>query len=327
MKSVLAALAPAISRFRFEVQSVAETAKGLLHAEANTTPKGSFLGAFAGGRIDPARFEMISAGADPLDAASKKMLGRMLTSLEELTALKDEDFVLSVAPGENFGDAVRARLATLGSLFAMSTLVELIRRRSYDAATHGTYFAAMPFERWTAAQRKVALPLVVAVSGADLDEFAIGPLLDGCVRFVLLVDEPCAAAPLARLISPGVFVAQADDATACERARDLEAPAVIAIMSGNEARFIHDPRNGTAPWQRLQVTKLTETPPRKSVGARSVWRQRDDLAHLKSLAEQPSLPAEPADALVAAIGGEMTDPAERLTSWLVEQSHVSPPAA
>lgn len=323
----LAALAPQISRFRFEVQSVAEGAKALLLAETNATPAGASLGAFAGGRIDPVLFGVISADRAPLDTASKKLLRLIVTSLDTLSGTGDAGFTLTVGAGENFGAAVRGRLATLGSVFVMSALVDLIRRRSYDAATHGALLDAFPFESWTAAQRKLAPPLVVSVAGTDLDEFALASLLDGGVRLVLLVEGQCAAAPLTRLISPGVFVAQADDVAVCERAKDLEAPAVVAIMSGTEARFIHDPRAGAAPWQRLQVTRLPESLPRKSVGARSAWRQRDDLAHLRSLAEQPSLPSEPAGALVAAIGGDVPDATDRLTSWLLDQSSASPTPA
>ena len=120
--------------------------------------------------------------------------------------------------------------------------------------------------------------------------------------------------------SPGVFVAQAGDVKVLERITDFDGPAVIAVMSGSEARFVHDPRAGSAMWQRIEVTHMPAAQPRKSFGARSAWQQRDDLAHLKALTQQPVLPAARAEVLVAAGGIGSYDPTERLTAWLLDQS-------
>src|SRR5665811_2641042 len=78
--------------------------------------------------------------------------------------------------------------------------------------------------------------LVIRLDGRDLDAFELAPLIDGCVRLILLVEEPSPPAPLARLVSPGVFVAQSGDMKVLERVTDFDGPAVIAVMNGAEAR-------------------------------------------------------------------------------------------
>jgi hypothetical protein len=211
-------------------------------------------------------------------------------------------------------------MAALGSAFGAATLVDLVRRRTYDPAQHDLPLETYPFEQWTTAERRLAPPLVIRLEGRDLDAFELAPLIDGWVRLVLLVAEPCTAAPLARLISPGAFVAQAGDMKVLERVADFDGPAVIAVMSGSEARFVHDPRAGSAMWQRIELTHMPAAQPRKSLGARSAWQQRDDLSHLKALTQQPVLPANPAELLVASGVAGGFDPAERLTAWLLDQS-------
>jgi len=95
---------------------------------------------------------------------------------------------------------------------------------------------------------------------------------------------------------------------------------VIALMNGPEARFVHDPRAGSAMWQRIEVTHMPAGQARKSLGARSAWQQRDDLSHLKALIQQPVLPANSGEVLIASGVAGGFDPAERLTAWLLDQS-------
>ncbi|MDO8502544.1 MAG: hypothetical protein Q7S20_11945 [Gemmatimonadaceae bacterium] len=318
--AALSAVRPQIALFRFAVSGTLERARATLASESGPSQTRVALGDFAGGRIDPDRFAMVSAGSAPLDVIGRAVVERAAEALESLLRAGDEEFVVDVHPGTSPAAAIRARMTTLGSAFGAATLVELVRRRTYDPVQHGLPFKEHPFEKWTAGERKLAPPVVVRVDGRDLDAFELAPLLDGCVRLVLLVDEPCPPAPLARLVSPGVFVAQAGDMKVVEKVADLDGPAVIAVMKGTEARFVHDPRAGSAIWQRIEVTHMPDTQPRKSLGTRSAWQQRDDLAHLKALVEQPVLPANSADALIAAIGGGNADPAERLTAWLLDQS-------
>lgn len=317
--AALSALRPQISLYRFAVSSTIERAGETLASESRPSQARVALGNFAGGRIDPERFAMVSSASGPLDVISRAVVERATEVLESISRAGDEAFVVVVQPGESPAAAIRDRLATLGSAFGAAALVELVRRRTYDPAQHGLLFEGYPFVKWTIAERKLAPPLVVQLDGRNLDPFDLAPLIDGTIRLVLLVDGQCAPAPLARLISPGAFVAQADDMKILERLTGFDGPAVVAIMNGNEARFVHDPRTGSAMWQRIDVTRVPDGQPRKSFGARSAWQQRDELAHLVACSAQPVLPSDTADALLAAIGGGMSDPAERLTAWLLDQ--------
>ncbi len=318
--AALAALRPRMAAFRFAVSGALERASSTLASGSGSGQARGTLGDFGGRLIDADRFAMISSGAGPLDPLAQAAVECAAVVLETFLRAGDEEFVVDVSPGRPLAAAIRARLATLGSVFGAATVIDQVRRRTYDPAQHQSLLDGHPFELWSAAERKFAPPLVVRVDGGDLDPFELAPLIDGWVRLVLLVTEPCTAAPLARLVSPGVFVAQAGDMKVLERVTDFDGPAIIAVMSGAEARFIHDPRAGSAMWQRIEVTHMPAAQPRQSLGARSAWQQRDDLSHLKALIQQPVLAANPAEVLVAAGSSGSYDPAERLTAWLLDQS-------
>jgi len=318
--AVLSALRPHFSVFRFFVSATLERARKTLVSESEPGQMRSSLGKFASGRIDPNRFAMVSSGAAPLDNIACAVIDRATEALESILNAGNEQFVVDVPAGGSVSEAIQSRLARIGAAFEAGTLVELVRRRAYDPQKHDASLRGLAFSKWSAGERKLAPPFVVRLEGRDLDPFALGPFVDGCMRLILIVDEPCAPAPLARLISPGVFVAQTSDAKALDKLIDLETPAVVAIMKGAEARFVHDPRAGLVMWQRLQVTHMPDPLPRKSIGSRSAWHQREDVTHLKSLVEPPSLPSNAVGALAPGVNGGFGDPVERLTAWLLDQS-------
>ena len=317
--AALTALRPQISLFRFAVSGTIERAKNILASESGPRQTEVTLGDFASGLIDSDRFAMVSSGNEPLDTVGKAVISRSIEVLESLIQMGDEAFVIDMLPDVSPSAAIRARLANLGSAFGAGTIVELVRRRIYDPTHHGFPNAGHAFEKWTASERTLAPPLVVRVEGRDLDPSEFAPFLDGSMRLVVLVNGPSSVAPLARLVSPGAFVAQVSDVSVLERLNDLLAPVIVAVMSGPEARFIHDPRAGSSMWQRLTVTDLPEMQIRKSLGNRSSWQQREDVTHLKSLITPPSLTSRSGDSLTAGMTGT-TDPAERLTAWLIEQA-------
>jgi hypothetical protein len=317
--AALAALRPRMAAFRFAVSGALERAGSTLASESGAGQARGTLGDFGGRLIDADRFAMISSGAGPLDPVAQAAVECAAVVLETFLRAGDEEFVVDVSPGTSLAAAIRGRLATLGSVFGAATVIDQVRRRTYDPAQYQSLLDGHSFELWSAAERRFAPPLVVSADGSDLDPFALAPLIDGWVRIILVVREPSTAAPLARLVSPGAFVAQSGDTKVLERIADFDGPAVIALMNGPEARFVHDPRGGSTIWQRIEVTHMPDAPPRKLPGVRSGWQQRDDLSHLKALVQQPALAANSAEALVAPSGGSF-DPAERLTSWLLDQT-------
>ena len=313
--SALSALRPAIGRYRLAASEALERAKAMLAFEPGPDRTRAALGEFAAGRVDPERFALVSSGADPLDATGREVVEHVVELLEDVLSASDEQFLVTVAPAGNTAEAIRARLAGLGAVHAAARILDLVKRHGYDRVRHGSPSDGYPFERWTAAERALAPPLVVRLDGTSLDALELAPLVDGRMRLVLIVDGPAAPAPLARLVSPGALIAQVDDASSLAGLAELDGPAVVAVMQGQEARFVHDPRAGTAPWQRIRVDRMPTVPPRKTLGSRSAWQQRDDLAHLKALVEPPSLAHSAAGA-----GNGHADPTDRLTAWLIEQS-------
>jgi hypothetical protein len=312
--AALSALSPQISLFRFALSGSLERARKTLASESGPSHTVVALGDFATGLIDAERFSMISSGSPPLDTVGRAVVERAAEVIESILDGADEEFVVRVQSGGTPAVAVRARMAALGAAFEAAMLVELVRRRSYDPGHHSLPFNGYPFEKWTVAERRLAPPLVVHLDGRDLDAFDFAPLMDGCVRLVLVADEPCTPAPLARLVSPGVFVAQTGDSKVLEQLADFNGPAIVALMSGTEARFVHDPRAGSTMWQRIKVTHMPDAQPRKSLGARSAAQQRDDLAHLKALVEPPVL------APTAAAGAAAEDASDKIAAWLIGQA-------
>ncbi len=316
VESALAAVAGRISLFRSAVAGTLDRARRTLESENGQARAGVELGEFASGRIDPAKFAMISAGAAPLDQAAKAALESATKVLEEIAQEDDGQFVVEVLPGRSVGSAIRNQLKVLGAGFAASELIEHVRRRTFDAAQQRRPADGLPFDRWSATERKFAPPLVVSIEGSDLDPFEIAPFVDGCVHLVLLVNGGCAPAVLSRLISPGVFVAQCEDLHAVGSIAEFDGPAVIALMGGG-ALFDHDPRRGGSAWQRLRVVRMPDASARRGPGSRSTAQQREDIGVLRMLAEEPRFPANPPDALMAAIGAGGADPVDRLTEWVL----------
>lgn len=313
--AALVALRPAIERYRLAASAALERARAMLAFEPGPGRTRAALGAFASGRIDPERFALVSAGADPLDAAGRDAVGHVVQLLEDILSASEEQLVVTVAPAGSAAVAIRARLAGLGTAFAAARILDLVKRHGYDRARHGSPSDGFPFERWTAAERALAPPLVVRLDGTSLDAPELAPLVDGRVHLLLVVDGPTSPAPLARIISPGALIAQVDDVSSLGGLAGFDGPAVIAVMQGQEARFVHDPRAGSSLWSRIRVDRMPTVPPRKTLGSRSAWQQRDDLAHLKALVEPPRLAHSAAGA-----GNGHVDPADRLTAWLIEQS-------
>lgn len=318
--AALAGVSPQISLFRFEVYRALERARKVLASDAGQSSDKSALGEFAKGRIDPARFAMVSDQPDPLDGLGRALARRAVAWLETLATSGDEQFVVDVVSGSSAAEAIASRLEILGNAFGAAALVDLVHRRRHDPLHHSKLPDTNPFASWSAAQKRLAPPLIVKLNGEDLDASALTPFLDGSVRLVLVVNGAAPPAALARLISPGVFVAQAKDTQVLGSAVEFEGPCVIALIQASEALFTHDPRRGVAAWQRLNVTFMPDSIPRKSLGIWSAWQQREELAQLKALAVQPAFPTNSGDALIAAVGGAAVDPAERLTAWLLEQS-------
>ena len=294
-RQALQALAAPRERFLSAVATAVEQVRGYLNTH-RTPPAGPVaqslaeLGGFAAGRIDAARFAALFQGGDPLDAASLARVERALGVLQEVAAAGDDLFHVSVASGADLYGVVNGALARAGRAFGAAQTVELVRTGRFRVDEHGDQLYAFPFRRWNRAERQIAPPLVVEVDGADLRAGVLAEFLDGAQKIVLIVHGLLAPAPLARLVTPGVFVLQTTDPAELKKLAATEAPAVAALVGEGAARFTHDPAAGQTLAARLAVQALPTDRLAGPLGGLSAFQMADELRHLELLATGPHPP-------------------------------------
>lgn len=321
----LAALAAPLASYRAMLRATLEQverelAEGGSAAEGRTERARVELGSFAAGRIDAARFaELFPGGAGPSPAA-RQGLERAASTLRELAERGDERFAVTVPAGDSARRWVANALADVGRAFGAALVAEYARRGIYDAREHDELLRAFPFARWNRAERRAAPPLVIVLEGADLRAGMLAEFMDVGLRFVLVVSGPATPAPLARLVTPHVLVAQTDDAALVERVARVEGPAVVALVPEGAARFVHDPGAGTEPWQRLAVSFVPAAAPARPVGGVSAWQQAEELALLGALARKPVPAVEQGAGAAAPRPVVSADPVDRLAAWLLAQA-------
>jgi hypothetical protein len=279
------------------------------------------LGAFAGGRIDAERFGSLFVGGSPLDAVSLARVEAALHELARIADAGDDLFHAEVRRGADLHLVAGHALASAGRAFGAAQAVELIRSGRWDVTRHAELLQPFPFRRWNRAERQIAPPLVVEVEGGAAHAGGLAELMDGEQKIVLLVGEPSPPAPLARLVTPGVFVMQTTDAADLARLGSFPGPAVAALVPEGAARFVHDPAAGRTLRERLTVSHLPDGEP-AAIEGYTVFQQREELALLRELSSVPAAPApapEPAAAESAPPEPPVGD-ADRLAEWLLRQS-------
>lgn len=281
------------------------------------------LGPFAAGRIDAGRFGALFTGSGPLDAVSLVRVEDALAVLTRVAAAGDGLFRVELEPGGDLRLAVAHALAYAGRAFAAAQVVARIRagRAGEAAATHEGF----PFRRWNRAERQIAPPLVVELDGADLHPAGLADFLDGAMKLVLVVRGAMAPAPLVRLVTPGVWVAQTDDPAALDALAAVPGPAIAALVPQGAARFVHDPAGGAVLGRRLRVDFLPGNGKALALGGVSPFQQHEELAWLMELAAAPAAGPVSGDAAPAAGPGSTSADTsgaqvERLAAWLIRQA-------
>jgi hypothetical protein len=315
------ALSPALDEFRSAVATAAEEVRAYRahHEEATADPVGFLqkeLGSFAQGRVDPLRL----AGLLRVEEAPDPLTDRLMQEAHELfTAIMKggrASFHVVVPSGGDLRDAVRDALAELGRAFGMAHAVEKARDRTYDPDTDHQLLHPYPFHRWSPLQKEVAPPLVVEVEGADLRASGLVEFLDGWQKIVLVVRGAAPPAALARLVSPAVYVAQAEAGTGLERTGELaavEGTGIVAVFEADAGAlpFVHRP--GLA----LEVDRDDLAAVIEAVGRRKGQPGILDLRHLESLTALPG----PVSAGSESRKGEKT--VDQLAAWLLSRTDLS----
>jgi len=328
--AALEAVAPRVEAFRSGVATAgerlrAELADGRGAGEDRTAQVAEELGRFAEGRIDPERFAALFAVGKAAEPKALKGLEAASAVFEEFSSAGTDPFVAEVPEGGDLRDTVRDALTGIGRVLGAARVVELTRRNKFKSKEHGKLLKGFPFRRWNPGERGMAPPLVVTVEADDLQASGLGEYMDGGVKLVLVVKGETEAAPLAAVISPGVFVAQTAKAEVLQRLAESQYPGVALYLEKegpNVARFVHDPAAGTSSAERLTIEAIPEIPKGRARGA---TKDADALAHLEALAVASSAggesgsngQGEEAAALSAAA------PADRLAAWLLQQSDLS----
>jgi hypothetical protein len=280
------------------------------------------LGAFAEGLIDASRFPVQVGDGKTLDDSSADLLRRAGEALDGLSGAKPEDFVLTVPEGGDVSAAVEKALARLGRAFGAAELAKQARVGGAGTDAALDRLSSYPAAEWRVRERELAPPLVVSTPGGGLDLAGLRNLLEGSQILVLLAEGPCPPAPLASLLSPGVFLLQTTNPDELAGLGDLEGPAVIALLPEGAAEWVHDPRGGETLAARLTVRALPGGDEIKPMDGLSAWRQREDLAHLAVMADAakggPAVGAASSENGVQ--GGEPAEPVDLLAAWLIRQA-------
>ena len=310
------------TQYRSAVAATLEDVRGQLtlhgaNASERTTQLKTELGEFAAGRIDAERLGGLLGEKTQLAPAALERLERAATTLREVANQGDALMQLQVAPGEDLTAAVRSRLASIGRAFGAARVAAARHAATPMTQQEEAVLRALPFRDWTAAERRLAPPLIVSLHGADLRPAGLAEFHDGLQRIVLIVDGECAPASLVRLITPAVFVAQSHDAGICAQIANWPGAAIAAIVPDSCAQFVHDPSAGPELWQRVKVQQAAPDP-KARVGGLSAAQQIDELHQLEALAHEPSAAALNAGATAAA-----ADPVDRLAAWLLRQADLT----
>ncbi|MDP3938618.1 MAG: hypothetical protein Q8R92_10845 [Deltaproteobacteria bacterium] len=313
--------------YRSAAAAAADEVEGMLRA-ARTAAEDDRGPAFAAtlGYLGAAHIDVESLA--PLFDAEAALPPPALNAMEAAAAVlreiacEPDPTPVDLPPGGSLTDAVGHALARVGRAFGAAHVVALARAGRFDRNEHGPWLKAYPFSRWSRRERRLAPPLLVTLEGADLRAGGLTEFLDGAIKLVLIVrDDAAPPAPLVRLVSPGVYLAQTHDGAALARLGGWSGPGVVAWVPEGSAAFVHDPAAGPALGARIQVIS-EPPPPRRGLGGLSAAQLADELRQLEALAGTATLGEQPAPS-----GTDKENPVDRLAAWILSQASADDAAA
>jgi hypothetical protein len=313
LRIALDAISSRTELFRSAVAATADRVRGLLAGTGNVEDDQSMaLGRFAQGRVNSERFASFSPKAKRIDAEAEAPIRAAQKILQAVLAQGDDLFVLHMEKGQTLSSQVRRRLSSIGRAFAAARVIDLAKRGKYVEAEHAAILEKFPFSDWSSSERALAPALVVALSGVDFKPSVIVPFLDEGSRFVFVVEGDAPAAALSRVISPGTFVQQETGDAALEGFSKFDGPAVAALLPEGAVSFVHDPSAGETTYERFVSLEFPKEIRKRAIGGISVAQQAQDYALLESLSVLP-----------VPTGDAASDPAGKLSAWLLSQTDLS----
>jgi len=299
--------------FRSALIATADQVQGLLSGTGDVAEDQSVsLGLFAQGRVNFDRFASFTPKTVRIDTAAEAPIRAAQDVLKSLLAQGDELFVLRLKEGEDLSRKLGRRLSMIGCAFAAAHVIELAKRGQYRDEEHSELLEEFPFARWNKSERALAPALVIELCAADFKPSLIVPFLDAHSKFIFNVSGDAPAAALSRVISPGVFVQQETGDAALDAFSEFEGPAVAALLSPTAVSFVHDPSAGETTFERFVSLEFPKEVKKLAIGGISVAQQAQDYALLESISVVP-----------VPTGDAASDPAGKLSAWLLSQTNLS----
>lgn len=309
----LEAVRPRIEQFHAALTMTTNQVRGMLASSGDTeADKAEALGQFAKGKLDMDRFNTFAqdtAGTEETMEAPIRAAEQVLNSMLDEG---DELFIIRTEQGKGLGHTLSVRLASIGRAFAAARVVDLAKSGAYKEDKHAATLERFPYSQWNSSERALAPALVVEVSGHDFKPSAIVPLLDINMKIVFIVRDDAPAAALSRVISPGVFVQQETGDAKLEAFEAFDGVAVAAYVPSTAVSFIHDPSAGSTTYERFVSIQFPSEVRKRHIGGISPAQQAEDYTLLESLSVPPEIAGEAA-----------TDPAGKLSAWLLSQTDLS----
>ena len=313
MTIALEAIRSRIEQFHSALAVTADQVRGLLAGSGNAADDQSVaLGAFAKGKVNFERFAAFTPKAAHIDTAAEAPIRAAQEVLKSLLAQGDELFILETEEGKGLGHQMSVRLASIGRAFAAARVVDLAKSGAYKEDKHAATLESFPYAMWNSSERALAPALVVEVAGADFKPSAIVPLIDTNMKIVFNVSGDAPAAALSRVISPGVFVQQETGNANLEAFTAFKGIAVAAFLPATAVSFVHDPSAGATTYQRFVAVKFPKEVRKRAIGGISPAQQAEDYTLLESLSVPPEI-----------AGDAASDPAGKLSAWLLSQTDLS----
>ena len=302
-----------IEQFHSALTVTSNQVSGLLAGSGDTkADKVEALGHFAKGKMDMDRFNSFTQKAPSIDTDVEAPVRAAQAVLKSLLAEGDNLFVIETVPGRGLGHQLSVRLASIGRAFAAARVVDLAKNGAYKEDKHAATLERFPFSQWNSSERALAPALVVEVLGGDFKPSAIVPLLDTNMKIIFCVNDDAPAAALSRVISPRVFVQQEIGDANLEAFTAFKGIAVAAFLPSSAVSFVHDPSAGSTTYERFVSIKFPKEIRKRPIGGISPAQQAEDYTLLESLSVPPEIAGEAA-----------SDPAGKLSAWLLSQTDLS----
>jgi hypothetical protein len=309
----LEAVRPRIDQFNSALTVTAEQVRGILSGTGTTeTDQNESLGYFAKGKVNMERFASFAPKAPKIEADAEAPIRAAQEVLKSLLAEGDDLFYVKGAEGRGLGHQLSVRLAHIGRAFAAARVVDLAKNGAYKEDKHAHTLERFPYSVWNSSERALAPALLVEVSGEDFKPSAIVPLLDTNMKIVFIVNGDAPAAALSRVISPRVFVQQITSEVDFEAFKAYDGIAVAAFLPKSAVSFVHNPSAGSTTYERFVSISFPKEVRKRAIGGISPAQQAEDYTLLESLSVPPEIAGEAA-----------SDPAGKLSAWLLSQTNLS----